>query len=76
MATIKAMNETFKDFKFEDNLENAKILNMKLYKRKNTLVLDLESEEFVKLKSIAIFEAFVMDKYALWRSCKNSKYRR
>ena len=41
MATIKAMNETFKDFKFEDNLENAKILNMKLYKRKNTLVLDL-----------------------------------
>ena len=65
MATIKAMNETFKEFKFEDNLENAKILNMKLYKRKNTLVLDLESEEFVKLKSIAIFEAFVSERFRI-----------
>ena len=74
MATIKAMNETFKDFKFEDNLENAKILNMKLYKRKNTLVLDLESEEFVKLKSIAIFEAFVSERFRIEHTWINMHY--
>ena len=74
MATIKAMNETFKDFKFEDNLENAKILSMKLYKRKNTLVLDLESEEFVKLKSIAIFEAFVSERFRIEHTWINMHY--
>ena len=74
MATIKAMNETFKDFEFEDNLENAKILNMKLYKRKNTLVLDLESEEFVKLKSIAIFEAFVSERFRIEHTWINMHY--
>ena len=74
MATIKAMNETFKEFKFEDNLENAKILNMKLYKRKNTLVLDLESEEFVKLKSIAIFEAFVSERFRIEHTWINMHY--
>ncbi len=74
MATIKAMKETFKDFKFEDNLENAKILNMKLYKRKNTLVLDLESEEFIELKAIAIFEAFVSERFRIEHTWINMHY--
>ena len=74
MATIKAMNEIFKDFKFKDSLENAKILNMKLYKRKNTLVLDLVSEEFIKLKEIAIFEAFISERFRIEHTWINMHY--
>lgn len=63
MKADKVMKETFKDCKFENNLQNAIILNMKLYKKNNTLLLNLKSNEFVELKNIAKFETFITDRF-------------
>ena len=43
----------------------ATIINMQLYKKTNTLVLDLESEDFIPLKSIAKFENFICERFKI-----------
>ncbi len=38
---------------------------MQLYKKTNTLVIDLESEDFMPLKNIAKFEAFISERFKM-----------
>lgn len=38
---------------------------MQLYKKTNTLVIDLESEDFILLKNIAKFEAFISERFKI-----------
>lgn len=38
---------------------------MQLYKKTNTLVIDLESEDFMPLKNIAKFEAFISERFKI-----------
>ncbi len=74
MPVNKLMKETFKDYKFEDKLGNAVIQNTRLYKKDNTLVLQLNSKEFINLKSIANFENFVNERFKIEHTWINMEY--
>ena len=62
---VKTIKEIFADYKAETNLLNCKINNIIIFKIKNKIVLEIYSEENIKLKELVDFEKYLKNRFSI-----------
>ena len=62
MSKIK---DVFKDYKEENNLINAEIENINLFKKSKRLEIKLKLEESIKIKDISSFEEYLKNRFQI-----------
>ena len=60
---MKTINEVFNDCKIDSNILNCELKNIKLYKRTNTIQLDICSKEEILLKELDSFENYLSKRF-------------
>ena len=63
MQTKKTIGEVFSDYKTENIIKEAKILELNLIKKANVLEIDLESENYLEIKELWYFEKFLKERF-------------
>ena len=63
MQTTKLISEVFSDYKTENIIKQAKILELNLIKKANVLEIDLESENYLEIKELWYFEKFLKERF-------------
>ena len=63
MQTKKPIKEVFSDYKTENIIKEAKILELNLIKKANVLEIDLESENYLEIKELWYFEKFLKERF-------------
>ena len=63
MQTEKLIKEVFSDYTEKTNLIDAKIQDLNLVKKQNTLEIDMESESYIEIKDLWDFEKFLRDRF-------------
>ena len=63
MQTTKPIKEVFSDYKTENIIKEAKILELNLIKKANVLEIDLESENYLEIKELWYFEKFLKERF-------------
>ena len=64
-ASTKTLKEIFRDYNSNSfALNDAKIKNMNLFKKTNTLQITLISEEFIPIKAIYQFEKYLEGRFS------------
>ena len=61
----KVIKDVFEDYKRENNIVNAEILKMNLYKKSNKLELEIESQNQLIVDELADFEAYLIARFAI-----------
>ena len=61
----KVIKDVFQDYKKENNIINAVILKMNLYKKSNKLELDIESENQLIIDELADFETYLSTRFSI-----------
>lgn len=64
----------FGDYQEESSLLEACLININLFKRTNTLELDISSEQYIPIKEIAKFETFLKNKFLIDRVYLKMQY--
>ena len=70
----KYIKEVFKDFETNNNLSDAQIENINLYKKLNKLQIDLISSKPIKIEEIGIFENYLQNRFNVDKALTNIKY--
>ncbi len=65
IETKKTIADVFKDYNQENSLNSAEIENINLYKKTNTLELDLKSENKVYAKDLYFFESYLKSRFSV-----------
>ena len=65
MEQFKLIKDVFTDFKIETNMLEAGIKNIKLSKKTNKVEIDLNSNSFISIKDILIFEKYIKQKFLI-----------
>ena len=80
MQTTKLISEVFSDYKTENIIKQAKILELNLIKKANVLEIDLESENYLEIKELWYFEKFLKERFQfsnkIPRQCNNKANRK
>ena len=63
METTKKIGEVFSDYKQESNIKKAQIQEMNLIKKTNVLEIKLNSEEYIEIKELWLFEQFLRERF-------------
>lgn len=61
----KVIKDVFKDYKKENNIINAIILKMNLYKKTNKLLLNIKSENQLIIDELADFEEYLSTRFSI-----------
>ena len=61
----KVIKDVFQDYKKENNIINATILKMNLYKKSNKLEIDLKSENQLIIDELADFEQYLSTRFSI-----------
>ena len=59
----KKVGNIFSDYRTNSNIADAEINKMKLYKKINTLEIDINSNEYIEIKEIWYFERFLRQRF-------------
>ena len=63
METTKKIGEVFSDYRAESNIKKAQIQLMNLIKKVNVLEINIESEEYIEIKELWLFEQFLRERF-------------
>ena len=63
MQTKKTIGEVFSDYKTENIIKEAKILELNLIKKANVLEIDLESENYLEINELWYFVKFLKERF-------------
>ena len=61
----KTIREIFSDYSNETNLLNSIIKNINIYKKTNKIILEIYTEEVIKLKELVDFEKYLKNRFAI-----------
>ncbi len=61
----KTVGDIFSDFHMENNLKNAIVSKINLFKKSNRLEIDLLSLEYIKLDNLVEFESYLKDRFMI-----------
>ncbi len=65
MLDSKLIKDVFGDYKTVSNIKDAKILEMNLIKKTNTLLIKLETNEYIEIKELWYFESFLINRFQI-----------
>ena len=63
METTKTIKEVFSDYKTESNITDVQIREMNLIKKSNVLEIKINSEKYLELKDLWLFEQFLRERF-------------
>ena len=70
----KYIKEVFKDYNIENNIFNAQIENINLYKKTNKLQVELISDSQIGIKEIESFENYLIERFKVNKAILDIKY--
>ncbi len=70
----KYIKDVFTDLKISENMLDAKIENVNLYKKLNKLQVDIVSDKPITIDDIGKFETYLTDRYSVDKTLTNIKY--
>ena len=59
----KVIGEVFSDYKTNSNITDAEIIKMNLFKKTNSLEIQIQSKEYIEIKEIWYFERFLRQRF-------------
>ena len=59
----KEIGELFSDYKTNSNITDAEIIKMNLYKKINSLEIQIQAKEYIEIKEIWYFEKFLRQRF-------------
>ena len=62
---LNIVKDVFKDYKEEDNITNAKIENINLFKKTKKLEIQLLTEKNIKIREISRFEEYLKNRFQI-----------
>ena len=70
---LNAVKDVFKDYKEENNIIDAKIENINLFKKSKILEIDLQTEKCIKIGEISNFEEYLKNRFQIQKVSINIK---
>ena len=62
---IKKIKDIFVDYKADTNILNCEIKNINIFKKTNKIILEIHSEENIKLKELVDFEKYLKNRFSI-----------
>ena len=62
---IKKIKDIFVDYKADTNILNCEIKNINIFKKTNKIILEIHSEENIKLKELVDFEKYLKNRFLI-----------